>query len=56
MARHEHGAAVRSVGPEQVAEGSDALGVETVAGFVEDQHRRFTQQGGGEAEALAHAE
>ena len=33
-----------------------AFGVEAVGGLVEDEHRRLAEQGGGEAEALAHAE
>ena len=35
---------------------SDALGVEPVDRLVEQQHRRVAEQGGGDAEPLAHAE
>ena len=42
--------------PQEVAYPADALGVETVDGFVEEQHARVDQQGRRYAEPLAHAE
>jgi len=56
MARHQDGAAACGPRPQQVANGADALGVEAVGRFVEDQHWRVTQQRCSEAEPLAHAE
>ena len=56
VAGHEDGVAVGGSCPEQVSEGSDALGVESVSWFVEDEDRWVTEEGGGEAEALSHAE
>ncbi len=41
---------------EQVAQRADALGVEAVARFVEDEYGRLAEKGSGEAEPLAHAE
>ena len=42
--------------PQQVAKPADALRVEPVAGFVEHQDGWVTQQRGGDAESLPHAE
>ena len=42
--------------PEEAAQPADALGVEPVRRFVEDQHAGVAEQGVRESEALAHAE
>ena len=52
----QHGAAVVGEAAEQVAHPADAGRVEAVGGLVEDQHLRVPDEGGREAEALAHAE
>ena len=43
-------------GPHQVADPEDPLGVEPVDRLVEQQHLGVAEQGGGDAEPLAHAE
>ena len=40
---------------QEAAQPADALGVQAVRGLVEDEHLRVAEQGGGQAEALAHA-
>jgi hypothetical protein len=52
----QHGPPVVGVVAEQVAHPADAGRVEPVGGLVQDQHRRVADQGGRDAEALAHAE
>jgi hypothetical protein len=42
--------------PQQGPHPADALGVEAVERLVEDDRAGVAQQGGGDAEALAHAE
>ena len=44
------------LGAQQVAQPADPLRVEAVGGLVEDQDPRVAEQGGREAEPLAHAE
>ena len=41
---------------QEAAHPDDALGVEAVEGLVEHEHRRVAEQGGRQAEPLAHAE
>ena len=55
MAGHEHGPAPCSKIPQEVAYPADSFGVETVDGFVEEQHARVAQEGRCYAEPLAHA-
>ena len=52
----QDGPPVVGVVAEQVAHPADAGRVEPVGRLVQDQHRRVADQGGGDAEALAHAE
>ena len=52
----QHGAAAVGEAAQQPAHPVDALRVEAVGRLVEDQHLRLAQQGGRDAEALAHAE
>ena len=56
VARDEHRASAGGPLPEQVSEPSDALGVESVAGLVEHQHRRVPEEGGRKPEALSHSQ
>ena len=56
VAGDEHGAALRGHRAQEVAQPADALRVQAVGGLVEHQHARVAQQGGREAEPLAHAE
>ncbi len=56
VAGEQHGAALVGVPAEQVAHPADAGRVEAVGGLVEDQHLRVADEGGRDAEALAHAE
>ena len=42
--------------PQEAAQPADALGVEPVGRFVQDQHPRVAEQRGGQAEPLPHAE
>ena len=52
----QHGAALVGVAAEQVAHPADAGRVEAVGRLVEDQHLGVADQGGRDAEPLAHAE
>ena len=54
--REQHRAAAVGVAAQQVAHPADAGRVEPVGRLVEDQHVRVAEQGGADAEALAHAE
>jgi hypothetical protein len=56
MTGQEHGAALRGQSLEHAADPADAVGVETVDGFVEDQHSGVAQHGGGDPQALGHAQ
>ena len=56
VARHEHGATLTGQLLAQRAHPPDALGIEAVHRLVEQQHPRVAEQGGGDAQALAHAE
>lgn len=56
MARDEHSASFRGEVAQQVADPTDALGIETVDGLVEQQDTGIPQQGAGDAQALAHPE
>jgi hypothetical protein len=56
VARQQHGAALGGQGLQQGANPEDAGGVEAVDRLVEQQHWRVAEQGGGDAEALGHAE
>jgi hypothetical protein len=56
VARQHHRAAGVGLAAEEVPQPVDALGVEAVGGFVEDEHGRLPEEGGGQAQALAHAE
>lgn len=51
-----HGPALVGQAAQQVAYPQHSLRVEAVDGFVEHDHGRVAEQGGGDAEALAHAE
>jgi hypothetical protein len=52
----EHRPALGGEVPQQGPDPADALGVEAVERLVEDDRAGVAQQGGGDAEALAHAE
>ena len=52
----QDGAAAVGVAAQEVAHPADAGGVEAVGGFVEDEDLGVADEGGGDAEALAHAE
>ena len=52
----EDGAALAGQAPAGLADPLDALGVQAVDGLVEDEDPRVAQQGGGDAQALAHAQ
>src|SRR5690554_4707449 len=56
MARDEHGTPLVGQVTQELAEPDDALGVKSVGGLVEDKHLRVAQEGGGQSQALAHAE
>ena len=56
MAGDEHGPALVGQAADQAAQPVDALGVEAVGRLVEDQDLGVAEQGGGQPEALAHAE
>lgn len=56
VAGDENGPPLGGEPAEQHPDPADALRVEAVDGFVEDQHGRITEQGGGDAEALLHAQ
>ena len=56
VAGEQHGAALVGVPAEQVAHPADAGGVEAVGRLVEDQHLGVAEEGGRDAEPLAHAE
>ena len=56
VAGHEHRPTLRRQVPQEVADPTDALGVEAVDRLVEEQHAGVAEQGGGDAEPLAHAE
>src|SRR5450631_795069 len=56
VAGQHDGAALGSEAAEQATEPGDARGVESVHRLVQEQHRRVTEQGRGNAEALAHAQ
>jgi len=56
MARDEDRAAGRNDPGEPRAQPTDALGVEAVRRFVEQQHVGFAEERAGERESLAHAE
>ena len=52
----QDGAAAVGVVPQQSTHPADARRVETVGRLVEDQHLRFPDECGGDAEPLAHAQ
>ena len=56
VTRHEDRAALCGEGAQGVPQPANAVGVEAVGRFVEQQHLGLSQQGAGEGEALAHAE
>ena len=56
VARDEHRAALAGQALQQVADPADPVGVEPVHRLVEEQHLGVTEQRGGDAETLAHAE
>ena len=56
MTRHDDGAPGVGLAAQEGPQPVHALRVEAVGGLVEDEHRRLAEQGGGQAEALAHAE
>ena len=56
VARHEDGAALLGEVAEVVAQPADAVGVEAVGRFVEQQDARVAEQRTGEGQTLAHAE
>ena len=56
VAGDQDGAPLRGEVLEQIADPDDALGVQAVDGLVEQQRRRIAEQGGGDAEALEHAQ
>ena len=56
VTRHEDRAAPCREGAQGVPQPANAIGVEAVGRFVEQQHLGLSQQGAGEGEALAHAE
>ncbi len=55
VAGHQHGAAARRLGAEEVAHPADAGRIEPVGGLVQDEHLRVAQQRCGDGEALAHS-
>ena len=56
VAGHQHGAAPRGQAAQQVTQPADPLRVQAVGRLVQDQQLRIGEQGGGQAETLAHAE
>ena len=54
VARDQQGSPFVGEVPQEAAQPPDALGVQAVGRLVEDDHLRVAEQGGGEAEALAH--
>jgi hypothetical protein len=56
VGREQHGRPVGPERPDQRAHRGDALGVEAVGRFVQDQQPRAAQQRGRDAEPLTHAE
>src|SRR4029453_18417607 len=56
VAGHQHGPALVGQAADQFAQPVDALGVEAVGRLVEDQDLGVAEQGGGQPQALAHAE
>ena len=56
VTRQQHRAATVGEVPQERSHPGDALGIEPVRRFVEDQRRRFTDEALGDAEALAHAQ
>ena len=56
VAGHDDGASGVGLAAQEGPQPVHALGVEAVGGLVEDEHRRLAEEGGGQAEALAHAE
>ena len=56
VAGHEHGSALGGQPLEEGADPEDALGVETVDRFVEEQHPGVAQERGGDPQPLAHPE
>ena len=56
VARYEHRAPFTGELLAQGAHPADALGIEAVHRLVEQQHPRVAQKGGGDTQALAHAE
>ena len=54
VARDEHGPALGTEAPKEVAHLDDPGGIEAVGGLVQDQQRRVLQQRRGDAEALLH--
>jgi len=55
VAGDQHGAALGGQRPHEGADAVDAVGVQAVYRFVEDEHGRVSQQRAGDAEPLAHA-
>ena len=56
MARHQHGPPLLRQVTEEVADPTDALGIEAVDRLVEQQHAGVTEQSGGDAQPLGHPE
>src|SRR5205823_13252835 len=55
VTRQQHRAAMGGEVAQERSHPGDALGIEPVRRFIEDQRPRFTDEGLGDAEALAHA-
>jgi hypothetical protein len=56
VAGHQDRPALAAEAAQQLAQPSDALGIETVGGLIEDQHLGITQQCRREAEPLPHTQ
>ena len=56
MAGDQHGAALVGQLAQEPAQPVDAFGVQAVGRLVQDQHLGVAEQGGGQAQALAHAQ
>jgi hypothetical protein len=56
VAGHEHGAALVGPDAQDPPDPADTLRIKAVGGLVQHHHARIAEHGGGEAEALAHAQ
>ena len=56
VARDEDGASLSGEGAQEVPQPADALGIESVRRFVEDQQLGLAEERGGETQPLPHAE